>query len=246
MQKKWLQLDLARCDYLSAMQWQENILAAVIAGQGESTLILMEHEPVFTLGNRSDPANLKVDLGFLAAQNIELVQTRRGGDITYHGPGQLVAYPIISLPELKLSIPDYISRLEEVMIQTAEKFQIKAERSGKNRGVWSGGKKLGSVGISLKRRISYHGLALNADLELAPFSWINPCGLTGIKVTSLAEEAGRKISLPEVKTALLAAFNKVFQVSFQPCQASWRGGKADGLDRGGPDAEAVSPPAISA
>jgi lipoate-protein ligase B len=198
------------------MQIQENILTDIIAGHGDNTLILVEHEPVFTLGNRGNPAHLKVDKGFLTARNIELVQTRRGGDITYHGPGQLVAYPIISLPEHKLSIPDFISLLEEVMLQTAAQFQVQAARSNKNRGVWSGGQKLGSVGISLKRRISYHGLALNADMDLTPFSWINPCGLAGTRVTSLAEEAGQGISLPEVKTTLLSAFKNVFQVSFAP------------------------------
>ncbi len=213
MHTSWRLLDLPLSDYRSVLKLQESILADTIAGQSEDTLILVEHRPVFTFGNRSDPANLKVNKRFLEARNIGLVKTRRGGGITYHGPGQIVAYPIVSLKEHNLSIPDYVNLLEEVMLQTANTFGIKAHRSQKNRGVWCGQRKLGSIGIGMKRWVSYHGLALNTNMDLAPFSWINPCGLKGTAITSLAEETPQNVSVRKVKATLLEAFKNVFQVS---------------------------------
>jgi len=218
MHTNWLLLDLQQSGYQSVLELQEQILVDKIARHIENVLILVEHEPIFTLGNHSNTANLKVNKRFLEARNVELLQTNRGGDITYHGPGQIVAYPILSLQELSLSVPSYVNLLEEVMLQTAGQFNVNAYRSIKGKGVWCQKKKLGSVGIRVKRWVSYHGLALNINMDLTPFSWINPCGLTGTGVTSLAEVSQQEISVPKAKLALLTAFKNVFQVSLTKIQ----------------------------
>lgn len=216
--RAWQLIDLPLSDYREVLNIQETLLAKVAAGREETSLILVEHFPVFTMGNSADPENIKVAQSFLHSQGIECVLTRRGGDITYHGPGQLIAYPIISLRKHALSVPDYVHLLEEVMVQTAASFGVTAHRRAANRGVWCGDKKLGSVGIALKRWTSYHGLALNIDMDMTPFGWINPCGLKNVSVTSLALETGSKISLGKARTALRHAFTKLFGIELYSTQ----------------------------
>jgi lipoyl(octanoyl) transferase len=125
---------------------------------------------------------------FLISQGIEIVQTDRGGNITFHGPGQAVLYPIVDLARAKIGVADFVHGLEEVMKQTVSDFGISSDRDPKNHGLWVGRKKIGSVGISVKKSISIHGLALNVCPDLTPFSWINPCGLENVAMTSIAME----------------------------------------------------------
>ncbi len=164
--------------------------------------LILEHPPVFTLGRNGSAANLEVDESFLAQQGIELLRVERGGEVTYHGPGQLVCYPIVNLRRLGLSVVDYVGLLETVMLDVAAAFGLSAVRDPRNHGIWVDGRKLGSIGIAIRHSISFHGLALNVNLDLEPYSWINPCGLSDVSMTSMARESRRPIALDEVTQAL--------------------------------------------
>jgi lipoate-protein ligase B len=165
-------------------------------------LLMLEHPPVFTLGNRGGLENLRVSRSFLENKGISVIQTERGGNITYHGPGQLILYPIIDLKFVHMSVTDYVEALETVMIQTAAEWGIIVGRNPAGRGVWVGNAKLGSIGIRVRRTVAFHGMALNVSVSLAPFDWINPCGLSGIRMTSMAQETGQDISMSTVSASV--------------------------------------------
>lgn len=204
-------------DYTRALLLQQNLVSA----RAERTLqqdvvVFLQHFPVFTLGNRGGAEHLHVSEEFLKKRGIELVETGRGGSITYHGPGQLVAYPIVDLARSGWKVSDFVRALETVMIHIAGRWGLDAQSGGAGRGVWVRGRKIGSVGLRVSRRISFHGLALNADPDLAPFNWITPCGLSGVQMTSIAEEAGFPVSVNEVTQAAKKDFSRVFGVSLEP------------------------------
>jgi lipoate-protein ligase B len=173
-------------------------------------LILLEHPPVFTLGRRGGRENLIVPPDFLANAGIQVVQAERGGNITYHGPGQLVAYLVLDLEAAKMGVKDFVHFLEEVMIRTAAEWGVAAERNPVNRGIWVGNSKMGSIGIAIRRGITYHGLAFNVDVSLEPFGWINPCGLPGVGVTSLKLASGRSPSMPSVRRVFKGHIQTIF------------------------------------
>jgi lipoate-protein ligase B len=180
------------------------------------TVLLLEHEPVFTLGHNGGRENLTVSEEVLKQKGIEVVETERGGNITYHGPGQIIAYPIIRMNDSRLGIPGYVEGLEEVMIRTASDWGIAAERNTLNHGVWVGRRKLGSVGIAIRRGVAFHGIALNVNLSLEPFSWINPCGLSGVAMTSLKEEEVRNLDIDLVRDGIVRHMATVFGVETVP------------------------------
>lgn len=175
--------------------------------------ILLEHPPVFTLGRRGGLENLLATEEFLEKSGIPVVHVERGGNITFHGPGQLVVYPIIDLRSTGLTVPDYVSGLEEIMIRTAADWGIKAGRNPINRGVWNKNNKLGSVGIAVRRGISFHGFAFNVNLSLEPFNWIKPCGLQDIGITSMERELARKVSMNRVRQAVTGHIEAVFGIN---------------------------------
>jgi len=168
--------------------------------------------PVFTLGRRGGLENLTVSEKFLEISNIPVVQVERGGNITYHGPGQLVGYPIIDLRDAGLRVVDYVTGLEDVMMRIAADWGISAERRDLNRGVWVGDEKLGSIGITVRRGVCFHGFALNVDVSLEPFGWINPCGLKGIGVASMAGLLAGPVPLGDVRRAARRHIAAVFQI----------------------------------
>ncbi len=187
----------------------------------KDTVFFVEHLSVFTLGKRGGEENLSVPKTFLSAQNIDIVQTNRGGNITWHGPGQAVLYPVIDLERNRIGVKDFVHGLEEIMILTAQDFKISAKRDQKNHGIWVGNAKMGSVGVNVKKGISMHGLALNINPDLKPFSWINPCGLHGISITSIEKEVDKTcsmesklnhydFSMDKVKQKFIKYFSKVF------------------------------------
>ncbi len=184
-----------------------------VAAAGDLFLVT-EHPSTFTLGRRGGREHLRVSEEFLAERLIPLVHIERGGDITFHGRGQLVIYPILHLRGAGLSVAAYVHGLEEVMLRLAEVSGVAAGRDPRNHGVWVGEKKLGSVGIAIRHGIAFHGLALNVDVDLTPFSWVNPCGLTGVKMTSLSRECGREVELGEVKEKLRGLLSQVFGRTF--------------------------------
>lgn len=183
-------------------------------GPGNDTFLVVEHPSVYTLGRRGGREFLMVSETFLAEKNIAVVPIERGGVITYHGPGQLVIYPIIHLKQAGLSVADYVSTLEELMIALAADVGVVAARDERNHGVWVGNNKLGSIGIAIRHGVSFHGLALNVNLSLEPFGWINPCGLTGVRMTSLTAETGADVSMSQITAGLQSHLEKLFPFSF--------------------------------
>jgi lipoate-protein ligase B len=209
--KTCLCLELSLTDYRAALDLQRHVALARQTGVLENDVVLiLEHPPVFTLGRRANLENLKVSGAFLERKKIPVIPVDRGGDITFHGPGQLVIYPIIDLIEAGLKVLDFVSGLEEIMLRTVWGWKIPAERNCVNRGIWVEGKKLGSVGISVKRGVSFHGCALNVNPSLRPFKWINPCGLQGVGITSMEKELSQKISMSQVREDLAHHFESVF------------------------------------
>lgn len=208
----WILIALPITDYQTVHTLQQNIVELKKNNQSlPNVLITVEHYPVFTMGNRGDDGNLLVSEYFLEQQGITLARTKRGGHITYHGPGQLVLYPIISLKKTGLSLPLYIYQLEEIMLQTLKEYELEAERSDRGHGIWIGNRKIGSVGIAVRHGISYHGLALNVTTNLTPFNWINPCGLNGITIRSLETETRHKPDIESVRQRMLFHFQQIFK-----------------------------------
>lgn len=182
-------VDLGLMDYEKAVTLQQKIVAEKINTPGKENVILMvEHPPVFTLGKRGGKENLIKSEEFLKAENMLVIQTGRGGNITFHGPGQLVVYPVVNLRQAGKGIPEFVYLLESVMIEIAAQFKVKAVRDKRNHGIWVDKKKIGSLGLTIRRNISFHGLALNVNIDLSPFSWIHPCGMPGVEMTSIEKE----------------------------------------------------------
>jgi len=200
-------------EYQKARNLQSYLVSARKDKKIDSDIILiLEHPQVFTLGRRGGLKNLSVSEVFLKKVKIPIIQVERGGDITFHGPGQVVVYPIINLEKARLSVTDYVSKLEEVMIQTSEDLGVHPQRSSLNRGIWVGRKKLGSIGIAVRRGISFHGMALNVNMSLEPFNWINPCGLQNIKMTSIRQELSHPVSMPHVRQTIKQHFESIFGI----------------------------------
>ena len=200
-----LLVDLGRSAYGDVYALQQQLVAARHSGAlRQDCFVLTEHSPVYTLGRRGGMQFLHLSDQARIEKGIDLVHIERGGEITYHGPGQLVLYPIVNLRTRKLRVAEYVGLLEEVMIQLAALFGVCATRNCKNPGVWleDGSAKIGSVGIAIRHGISYHGLAINIDIDLEPFSWITPCGLSGVVATSLKEQGAVHCSLADARERL--------------------------------------------
>jgi lipoate-protein ligase B len=196
-------LDLGLMEYREAWKLQETLVSArVNQTLNQDILLFLEHPAVFTLGRRGGLENLLVSEAFLKQSGIPLVQVERGGYITYHGPGQLVVYPIINLHGRRIGVNEFVEAMEAAMLLTAGAWNLTVERNPANRGIWAGSKKMGSIGIALRKGVSFHGLALNVNLDLTPFSWIQPCGLQGVGMTSMQAELGRQLPIDDVRSRL--------------------------------------------
>lgn len=214
--KSWVMVDLGLLDYQDAWALQLRLVDAGKDGALKSGVVLfVEHPAVFTLGRRGGRENLKVSESFLTARGISVVHVERGGDITYHGPGQLVVYPVVHLRAMGLGVLPFVEGLEEVMIRTVGDWGIDAGRNVLNRGAWVGMSKIGSIGIAVRRSISFHGLALNVNTDLEPFTWVNPCGLQGVRITSMKEILGKEIPMEDVKAAAKEHMGEVFGVELE-------------------------------
>ena len=198
--KRWLCIELPATEYRDAWNLQCRLVGARKAGVLDTNVILLlEHLPVFTLGRRGGCNNLTVSEAFLEEEGIAIIQVERGGSITFHGPGQLVIYPIIDLQRAGLRVVDYVHKLEEVMIRTARDWGVDAERNPLNRGVWVGNSKLGSVGIAIRRGVSFHGAAFNVNVWLEPFEWMKPCGLQDVTVTSVEQQLSSSVPVSHIR-----------------------------------------------
>ncbi len=206
-------LDLAIMQYERALCLQRK-LVLLRRDQYVSSDIFMtlEHTPVFTIGRLGSVKHLKISESRLKAENISLIRVERGGDITYHGPGQLIGYLIMNLNRSDLNVVQYVECLEEIMIRTVTEWGIKGGRKSLNRGVWVGDSKIGSVGIAVKRGIRYHGFALNVNTILKPFDWIDPCGLKDIGVTSMSYELSKSLPLKKVCESIKKYIQDIFNI----------------------------------
>lgn len=206
-------VDLGLMRHHEAEERQMEALASVMAG-GEETLFLVEHPKVITLGLQGGAENLHVGRDYLESQGIELVQTRRGGNITCHFPGQLVAYPVFRVEKRPGGIRRFFDDMEQSVIRTAAAFGVTAVRRPGYPGVWMpeqrGGRKICSMGIGVKHFVTYHGLALNVGPDVSLFDLITLCGIGGAHATSLSLEAGRTITVKEVKDVLVREFRALF------------------------------------
>ena len=194
-------------DYREAVRWQAARAAVVAEGAAAETIVMLEHAPVYTMGRRGGRAHVLMPEAALAA---EVVDSDRGGDITFHGPGQLVVWPVLRLRERGLSVARYVRLLEQAMIETTAAFGVEAECRRGYPGCWAGGRKLGSVGVRVSRGVSTHGLALNVSTELGWFEAITPCGIEGAEMTSLTRELGRLIAVKGAADAMTGALNDLF------------------------------------
>ena len=206
-------VELGLTDYRATYDMQVALVDKRKKAGGDFFLVT-EHPSVFTLGRRGGRENLIVSEQFLLEKGVSVVQIERGGDITYHGEGQLVLYPILHLRQAGLTVTEYVHLLEELMIRLAADFGVVAARDSRNHGVWVGDKKLGSVGIAIRHGISFHGLALNVNLSLEPFTWVNPCGLTGVQMTTISRQCRKEVTLPMVKENLHSHLSELFDCEF--------------------------------
>ena len=202
--------DLGLLRYSDAAEIQRQILEDVISGARTHTLIFVEHPPVLTLGADFHESNLLHPVEFYEKAGIEIARTDRGGDITYHGPGQLVIYPIFNVDVLGKDLHKWMRHLESTVIHALAEFGIEGGRLPVNSGVWVGDEKICAIGIKIRKWVSMHGLALNCNVDMAPFSMIVPCGVVGHGVTSMSLQLGRDVPVDEVKPAVIRGFEKEF------------------------------------
>jgi lipoate-protein ligase B len=178
-------------------------------------LLLLEHPHVITLGRRGHRTHLKVSPEILEAMKIPIFHVERGGDITYHGPGQMVVYPLLDLKDYGYRLIRYVDQLEEVILHVLKDFGIEGEKDSRNRGVWAKGNKIASIGVAIKRWVSFHGFALNYKTDLKYFDLMDPCGLVGEKMTSMANILGKEISRKELAERIIFHFKEIFKKEWE-------------------------------
>jgi lipoyl(octanoyl) transferase len=201
---------LGLVDYAEGLRLQQEKVAQRKAGTIPDTLLLLEHPHVYTLGRNARPENLLMSVEWLRSRGAQVFETDRGGDVTYHGPGQLVGYPIFDLAQHRRDISWYMRSLEEVFIRTARDFGIEASRCACAPGVWAGTDKLTAMGVHLSRWVTSHGFAMNVNTDLRYFEWIVPCGIRDKGVTSLAKLLGHAVDLEVVAEQVVEHFGAVF------------------------------------
>lgn len=208
-------LNMGLIPYEEAWTFQKQLVALKKDQDFPDSLILLEHSPVFTLGRWGKETNLRVSADYLKQEGISLVRCERGGDITYHGPGQLVGYPILNLKKLHLGVKDYVRRLEEVIIGSLGDFEVTASRKEGFPGIWVGGQKIASIGIAVQKGVAFHGWAINYAHNQAHFDLITPCGLEGVRMTSLQEITGRAVNPASLRERVALHFGSVFNLQME-------------------------------
>jgi lipoyl(octanoyl) transferase len=208
---------LGLVEYGEAFQLQRAIAKARDADSLPDILITLEHPPVITLGRRANRGNVIVAEDFLRSQGVALYQSSRGGDVTYHGPGQIVGYPILSLRPLGLGAAAYVHGLEAALIDLLGRFGLEGRRDPHYIGVWVGDEKVAAIGVAISGGISMHGFALNVEPNLAHFRLINPCGITDKGVTSMARLLGRPVAVSEVLPLLVESLARTFDLEIGLC-----------------------------
>ena len=209
---------LGRMAYGEALELQREVARARISGEiPQDVLLLVEHPPVITLGRTSKQKNLVSSPAFLASRGVELFEVERGGDVTFHGPGQLVGYPIIDLKRHKQDLHWFLRRVEEGLIRTIGEYGISGERSAGYTGVWTDNRKIASIGVHARDWVTWHGFALNVTTDLSYFDFIVPCGIVGVEMTSISAELSRHDrgfvgDLDTVGSITAAMFGETFEL----------------------------------
>ena len=202
--------------YARAYEWMHELAAERAAGEIPDTLLLLEHPPTYTAGRRSDPTHLVWTRAQMESLGAELHEVDRGGSVTFHGPGQLVGYPIVDLG-VKPDVMKHLRMLEEVVIRAARDVGVPLDRDPERTGVWSGDRKVCAIGVKLERaRVTLHGFAVNCETDLAWFDAIVPCGLADRGVATLSQLAGREVTVEEMTPLVIHHFEKVFAVRLDP------------------------------
>ena len=212
--RELLVLNLGERSYAEVLEFQRKAAAQRITGEiSEDVLILVEHPPVVTLGRRKADNKLPVSEAFLKSRGIELFEVERGGGVTFHGPGQLVGYPIVNLERHRLDLHWYLRQVEDALIRTLASFGIPGERNEGFTGVWTGGRKIASIGVHARSWVTWHGFALNVRTDLSYFELMTPCGINGVVMTSMAvEQPAANITLERVATAAAEHFAALFNL----------------------------------
>ena len=213
--KACLAIELGRVDYLSAWELQKNLHRQVADGALPGVLLLLEHSHVYTLGRRGKPSDILASPDWLNEQGVEVHHADRGGEATYHGPGQLVGYPIVNLRSIGGGPLKYVRTLERVLIATLAEFGVAGECSSRPTGVWVGDAKIAAIGVKVSRGVTTHGFALNVDPDLSFFDHIVPCGMPGGRVTSIAAERSGEIDVQTVISALARHFGNAFGLAME-------------------------------
>ena len=211
-------MQLGRVPYVEAWELQRSLAGAVSQGAVPDTVLLLEHPPVVTLGRRTEDGELHLP----EHADVEIVETNRGGKSTFHGPGQLVCYPILDLKRHGRDVKQYVRSLEQALIETVAPFGLTAERIDGLTGVWltRPPRKIASIGVHVSRWVTTHGYALNVDLDPAPFTdWITACGLEDATFTTVAREATRPVTVDEVRPHAVAALESVFELELEELPA---------------------------
>lgn len=201
-------IDLGVTDFLEAYEFQLSLVKEVASGDREDTLLLTEHKPVITIGRKGSEKNILRTREFLSSRGINIVNADRGGDVTYHGPGQIIAYPVFRLQGEGRDIHNFLHFLEEAGTYFLMQYGLIARERPGLRGLWIEDRKIGSIGIGVRKWVTYHGLAINVDLDLMPFSFIRPCGLRDA-ITSLKKEIPRGLDISDAKDKLAQAFKEI-------------------------------------
>ena len=196
--------DLKRKNYLDTLQIQESLRNQVLKNDSNNFLIIVEHDHVYTLGKNANSNNVLNRI-------CKIIPTQRGGDVTYHGPGQLVAYPIINLKKRKIGVKSYVAMIEKLISNILFDYGLKPHVPIKETGVWIYDRKIASIGIHVSRGVTMHGLAINVNTDLSYFDNIISCGIEGVKMTSMDKELGKKIRMNDIKKSLITHFNQIFK-----------------------------------
>ena len=203
-------VSLGTVPYVEGLELQTKIHSEVASGARGDTLLLLEHSHTYTLGRRGVDSDILIDETELDRLGVTVHHTDRGGEVTYHGPGQLVGYPILNLRRWGGGPLRYVRSLETVVIQTLAELGIAAESEGHPTGVWVEDRKIAAIGVKVARRVTTHGFALNVSTDLSYFDHIVPCGMPGAKVTSVSRELGRRFGVDSVRAIAAAEFTRVF------------------------------------
>ena len=208
-------IDLGLVDYKKAWELQHQLWERRVEDELPDLLIFLEHPHVITLGRRGNRSHLIASPEVLEEMKISIFQVERGGDVTYHGPGQIVVYPILDLKEYGYRLIRYIGQLEGIILRVLKDFGIEGRRDPMNRGVWVDEEKIASVGVAIKRWVSFHGFSLNYETDLKYFELINPCGLEGQKMTTIAKIVGKEISRERLVKRIGFHFKQIFERDWQ-------------------------------